>query len=205
MKIKPMIYLEVGFVAGIFYLVACGGSSSGIASAIGNAIDVLFDNTASKMVATNAQAAIDELAYKNPTSVTPDMLVGTWTGLQYGVRSTQADISTLEVSNTFTITFNVDGTYTCSGIPENDPLHPDPLGNVSYPFPQMFCSFTNEVLDSFVTTWRLMNGNLKLYISAVYMGLPSSYVSPFGFVFPVDSTSFILNLGASSVRFTKVS
>lgn len=203
-KLKSkVLYLMIGVLVGISYVVACGGSSSSGAASIGNAIDVVYDNVVSKLSGTNVQTAIDELAYKNPTAVTSDMLVGTWTGVQYSYRSLQTSLANIEVENTFTVTFNEDGSYVCAGIPD---YNAEPVANqIHFPFPQEYCAWTSVTLDTWETTWQLRNGGLVLYRYDVYQGAPEASALQLGIVFPIDSTSFILNLGYTSVKFTKTS
>ena len=107
MKYAKMLYLMLGFVAGISYLVACGGGTSSIADTIVNAIDVVYSNTTSGLSATNAQAAIDELATNQSDIITTTTLVGTWSlVMAYDSTNTVAGV----------ITFNGDGTYTTEQI-----------------------------------------------------------------------------------------
>ena len=103
MKKWKVGYLVLGFVVGVSYLVACGGSSSSVAAAIGNAIDVVYDNVTSGLTAINVQAAIDENAaaitdLQSSGSTLSDQIVGTWNGSMSGTD--------------YTITLSSDGTQT---------------------------------------------------------------------------------------------
>ena len=104
MKLSKMFYLTIGALAGITYIVACGGSGSSIADAIESALNVSYDNASSGLSATNVQTAIDEVASNSIASDTN--LVGTWTGTQYYHG---------EATENATITFGADGTFSCSG------------------------------------------------------------------------------------------
>lgn len=109
MKKPRSLYLACGFIAGVAYITACGSTSTSLAEALGNAIDVLFDNTTSELSATTVQDAIDEI------DATVDLLsgkglstslVGTWTGTAYDDENDFEDI---------VLTLAGDGTYECSG------------------------------------------------------------------------------------------
>ncbi|MDO8526898.1 MAG: hypothetical protein Q7T03_04325 [Deltaproteobacteria bacterium] len=125
MKIKKLLLIVTGFVAGIAFISACGsGSGNGvgplasIAATIGNAVDVVFSNGKSKLTATNVQDALDEvdgrvdtLEAKNGIADLSTTLIGTWTGKTYigkGIFSTH-------------ITFKSDKTFTCGGNITADP------------------------------------------------------------------------------------
>ena len=64
MKQNKLVLLMAGFLAGMMYVVACGTTGQSIAAAIGNAIDVVYDNTTSGLTATTVQGAIDEIVSK---------------------------------------------------------------------------------------------------------------------------------------------
>ncbi|MBX7149156.1 hypothetical protein K1X76_08710 [bacterium] len=115
MKQRSFFLIIVGFISGIFYITACGGGtqvSRAIADAIGNAADVIFDNSGSGMTATDTQSALDELDNRldrqEPTDLT-DTLVGTWSGTYY-VFDDLAEIT----SDSATLTFNENGSYSCT-------------------------------------------------------------------------------------------
>jgi len=107
MKQFRYAYLVAGFLAGVVYVAACGGASKGIAASIGNAIDVIYDNAASALTATNVQAAIDELVDRLEVVEASESngIVGVWDGTVYF-------LNTQEPEN-IRITFNEDGTYSC--------------------------------------------------------------------------------------------
>lgn len=109
-------YLTVGFVAGMVYVAACGGVVNSIAETIGDAVDLVFDNSTSGMTAENAQDAIDELDeradeldgradYLEGINLST-LLTGTWAGVEY---CTQCETNGSEI----TITFNADETFSC--------------------------------------------------------------------------------------------
>lgn len=112
MKRSALVYVMAGFLTGVIYISACGGGSNSVAASIGNAIDVIFNNTSSGLSATNAQAAIDELATKvndleKGNKIGADLasdLVGAWTGTYCNGADCQ-DIS---------ITLNSDGSLSCN-------------------------------------------------------------------------------------------
>ncbi len=110
MKKSKMMYLTIGFIAGVTYLVACGSSTSSIAETIGNAIDVVYDNETSGLAATNVQTAIDEVSTSlnnlslSTGKLTSQLLVGNWSGTGYNPEETTANLY-----------LNADGTYSCSG------------------------------------------------------------------------------------------
>ena len=54
-------WLCVGFFLGIAFVGACSSGGTAIAQAIIEALDVVYDNSASGLQATNVQAAIDEV------------------------------------------------------------------------------------------------------------------------------------------------
>jgi hypothetical protein len=103
---KKWPYIVLGFLAGCIYIYSCGGGSNGLATTIGNAVDVLFDNSTSGLSATNVQTAIDEVT-ANQVLVTADQLVGTWTGGVYDNNGRDGSIP-------YSFVFNADGTYSCS-------------------------------------------------------------------------------------------
>ncbi len=108
MKMTRLIYLMSGFVAGVVYVAACGGTSNSVASTIGNAVDVAYDNVASALSATNVQDAIDEVVARITALETCDdisaKVVGVWSGKIYGISADHSATS---------ITIDADGTYTC--------------------------------------------------------------------------------------------
>ncbi len=111
MRNGKFLYITLGFIAGVFYIAACGtGSNSGnisdsIAGTIINAADVLFDHTSSGLSASNVQSAIDEVNAKVQRNNLKSILEGaTWTSRPAGESSPSGD----------TITFNEDGTYSCT-------------------------------------------------------------------------------------------
>ena len=124
MKKSKALYLATGFVIGVLY-VSCNGAqvANSIAATIGNAIDVVFDNTSSGLTATTVQGAIDEVASSVDginTRVTSlegselaDLLIGAWTGTEYCEHCDQSE--TYETS----FTFNADGTYSCANSGED--------------------------------------------------------------------------------------
>ena len=106
MKHRSFTFLIIGFLAGIAYISACGGGTNTIAAMIGDAVDVSYNNATSGMSATNVQAAIDEAA-ANQTLVTTELLVGNWTGSFYSNDDSDGSVE-------YSLTFNADGTYSCS-------------------------------------------------------------------------------------------
>ncbi len=107
-KLK-VVYVAAGFIAGIVYILSCsgGGGNGGVAESIANtvinAIDVVYDNTASKLSATNVQAAIDELNDLIQTlqgdHSFQKKIVGTW------------NFKRVYTDTTTQLTINADGTY----------------------------------------------------------------------------------------------
>ncbi len=107
-KLKA-VYVVVGFIAGIVYILSCsgGGGSGGVAESIANtvinAIDVVYDNTTSKLSSTNVQAAIDELNDLIQTlqgdHSFQKKIVGTW------------NFKRVYTDTTVQLTINADGTY----------------------------------------------------------------------------------------------
>ncbi|MDJ0973834.1 MAG: hypothetical protein QNJ98_05195 [Planctomycetota bacterium] len=78
---KQIIGSFIGFVLAISFLAACGGGGGGsIASTVQQALQVLFDNTASGMTASNVQEAIDELDGRLDTTETDVGDLGTRMG-----------------------------------------------------------------------------------------------------------------------------
>ncbi len=61
---KKWFFVGIGFVLGILWA-GCGGSDGivppSIAQALGNAVDVIYDNATSGAAATDVQAALDEV------------------------------------------------------------------------------------------------------------------------------------------------
>lgn len=110
-KIKAF-YLVLGFVGGIAYLVACGGSNSSIAETLGNAADVVYDNLTSALSATNMQTAVDEVVDRikalesNSSSVTTSAITGTWSGIEYYNKTAIENAS---------MVFGANGAFSCSG------------------------------------------------------------------------------------------
>lgn len=107
MKSGRILYLVIGFFAGVIYLVACSGSGNSVAAAIINAIDIVYDNATSGLTAINVQTAIDEVVdrLKSLEGCNSDQLVGTWNGTDYDDNGNE---------KSFNITFNDDGSYTCT-------------------------------------------------------------------------------------------
>ena len=119
---KKVLLISVGFLAGIFYIIACnengnnkGGPTPSAAQTVINAIDIAYSNVTSALSATNVQAAIDALDARldslesrvtliDGASLTAT-LTGAWTGQTY------APLGTTDV----VLTLNANGTYTCAG------------------------------------------------------------------------------------------
>lgn len=121
MKKMKFGFFVIGFLVGIIYVAACGGASQSIADAIGSGLEIVFDNSSSGLAANNVQEAIDEMAVRldelegkaedaSKTNV-GEMLIGTWKGSEF--REFHYD-GFEELSSEITITFNIDGSYTCS-------------------------------------------------------------------------------------------
>lgn len=121
MKATKWLYLAAGFVVGVSYLVACGGSTNSIAATIGDAVDVVYSNVTSALTATNVQAAIDEVVVRVKTlegatssdSITTDALTGTWVGTQYYNKTPTESV---------TVTLGANGAFSCSGGASNSAL-----------------------------------------------------------------------------------
>ena len=105
-KLKNLSLMSLGFIMAIV-IVACGSGgvtkmANAVAAAIGAAIDVTYDNTASGLQSTNVQAAIDEEvtdAKSGLISLTPTALTGTWNFIQLGdTTDTVVDTITLDGS-----------------------------------------------------------------------------------------------------------
>jgi hypothetical protein len=61
-KIGNFAILTVGFIAGIFWIAACGGGTSAVSNALATlAKDIGYDNTSSHLTASDVQTAIDEI------------------------------------------------------------------------------------------------------------------------------------------------
>lgn len=113
MKKTNLSYLVLGFIAGIAYLVACGGGTSSIADIIGRAIDISYSNTSSGLSAENVQDAIDEIL------LSTDAIAGTWQGILYS--QGKADYkpedfeSYRQATSDVEFSFDADGSFSCSG------------------------------------------------------------------------------------------
>lgn len=112
------LYILSGFILGASYIVACGSGSNSLAQPVENAIEVAFDNSNSKLNATNLQAAIDELNEKVDALETGGVLplkqsdlVGTWKGETIFLNPQGKRFSNIS------LTINANGTYSCSGDP----------------------------------------------------------------------------------------
>ncbi|MFC1708304.1 hypothetical protein ACFL59_16045 [Planctomycetota bacterium] len=70
-KAPAHLYLSIGFFAGAVFVSCSGGGGTSVpatlAAAIGNAIDVVFDNGTTGLAATNVQDALDETNAKLAT------------------------------------------------------------------------------------------------------------------------------------------
>ncbi len=109
---KKIFYVVLGFVAGVGYIVACSsgqlaGVGASLAAAIGNAVDVVFDNTKSGLTSTNVQDALDEITAQHGDRLAA-LLVGTWAGNEYGMTGYGSRKTPM------TLTFNADGTFSCT-------------------------------------------------------------------------------------------
>jgi|APSaa5957512535_1039671.scaffolds.fasta_scaffold66749_1 hypothetical protein len=113
---RKYIFLLIGFISGSLYMIACSGSGqtgiqSSIAATLGNAIDVIFDNSESGLSSSNLQDAIEELNTKivtlekqfQPGSELAAIITGTWSGT-YSNEGNSTDIS---------LTLNSDGSLSC--------------------------------------------------------------------------------------------
>jgi len=114
MKKMKFNFFVIGFLVGVVYVAACGDVGQSIADAIGDAVDVMFDNSSSGLAATDMQSAVDELDGRvdnlEGTSL-GTLLVGTWTGSEFCNRcGTSSSGETTGLS----FTFNADGTYSCT-------------------------------------------------------------------------------------------
>lgn len=113
MRKTKLNYLVLGFIAGIAYLVACGGGASSIADIIGKAIDVSYNNTSSGLSAENVQDAIDEILLSEAA------ITGTWQGTLYS--QGKADYkpedfdSYRQATSDVEFSFEADGSFSCSG------------------------------------------------------------------------------------------
>lgn len=109
MRKTGIFYLAIGFVIGVIW-VSCNGAqiANTVASAITNAVDVVYDNTTSSLTAINVQAAIDELKSLLERKNLSSQLVGTWNGT--------VDEDPMK---TMTLTLNADTTYSCTAEPES--------------------------------------------------------------------------------------
>ena len=65
-KIKNLTFIISGFIAGIVFIVSCGGSIKGIAeetlNIVAEALEISFDNTGTSLDSTTTQDAIEEMA-----------------------------------------------------------------------------------------------------------------------------------------------
>jgi hypothetical protein len=114
-KISGLSLLFVGFMAGVIYIAACDGKrvTSSLAEVLENAVDVLFDSTASGLTAENVQDAIDELDTAVDTLGSQlktgenlaQILVGLWTG-------TYCNEGICESTS---MTLGSDGSFSCNG------------------------------------------------------------------------------------------
>lgn len=108
----------VGYSVLLLSLGAFIQSNCGSATAQGTtaASEVAFDNTSSGMSATTVQAAIDELRTlltKTSRTDISSALLGTWAGKEFD-SDTLDNPPVATVHDNFSITFNVDNTFTCS-------------------------------------------------------------------------------------------
>lgn len=118
---KKYVFLMMGFVVGILYVAACGTDvPSSLADAVVHAIDVVFDNAASGLTATNVQAAIEEVGGRVDTlegnTPTASSLVGTWTFATPFEATAQPGSLTISADGTYTATtgFALDTVSFCS-------------------------------------------------------------------------------------------
>ena len=154
---RKYVFIFLGFLTGVAY-VSCGGAggiANTIASVLGAATDVTYDNTASGLTATTTQAALDELAISvddlNKTGDNlAETLVGTWTGTHI----------TNSTSTTISITFNADGTFTC-----------DDGGGDAFSSAEFSC-------DDGSGSWNVLIRSIRInYTSSDYRILIPSYIS----------------------------
>lgn len=131
---KAKFALALGFLTGSIYMAACGGVPATLAEALGFALDVTYDNTASTLQAANVQDAIDENAANiqllNGNTTAHALAGSTWTQ-ETTVSTTSTTSTTAETTEdddaaatsaakgltkdtapiTYTTTFNADGTF----------------------------------------------------------------------------------------------
>ena len=121
---KKLILVSAGFIAGIIYVAACNvavtpsqadTASPSVSATVVHAVDVVFDNAASALVATNVQAALDEIVrkareFEAKFDLTTGIL-GTWhLARTYDASGTSSGA----------ITFNADGTYSADPGSDNN-------------------------------------------------------------------------------------
>lgn len=63
---RDLYLIGISFIAGVLFIVQCGGAANGVAQAIGDALGVDYNNSDSSLSATNLQDAIDELDVRFP-------------------------------------------------------------------------------------------------------------------------------------------
>lgn len=145
MKKTSFLYVTFGFIAGIFYIAACGGAGSAVA----DAIDEIFNNDESGLAAENVQDAIDEVETRVDTLEGQNLstlLVGSWTGSEYSENGTIESLS---------ITFAADGSYTC-------------VGNSSSP------SLRSSDVCSSPVSWNVFKKTIRLVFSSTSSGSSGS-------------------------------
>lgn len=76
---KKQLTLIWGFLFGVLYVVGCGGGAQSIAQAVADALDLPYDNSESRLLATNVQDAIDQVADEAGVT-TSESLTGDWSG-----------------------------------------------------------------------------------------------------------------------------
>lgn len=174
MKKTPLLYVTLGFIAGIFYIAACSGGnglspSASIAETIGSAVDILFNNSDSGLTATNVQTALDEIDGRVDALEKNDLkslLVGSWTGKQ---RRTSRGLGGEEI-NTVSLTINADGTYSCS-------IEASPADAASSSKTNFALQNNKFICDSGCRLWQLFGSTLELHYVWDSSGACSLYQS----------------------------